>query len=113
MSESPSHTDPSTVAPGVVSCMRFRERSSVVLPQPEGPISAVIRPAGKLIVTPLSANFAPKRTPRSRTLIAARGSGSEAVIGAVMASSGRSATNGSSLIERISAFAAPGGGPTH
>jgi hypothetical protein len=37
---------PSARAPGVLSCMRFMARSSVLLPQPEGPISAVTSPCG-------------------------------------------------------------------
>jgi len=33
---------PSIVAPGVTSCIRFKHRMSVDLPQPEGPMMAVI-----------------------------------------------------------------------
>src|SRR5512135_354584 len=41
MSWPSSRTRPVTRAPGTSSCMRLRERSSVDLPQPEGPIRAV------------------------------------------------------------------------
>ena len=34
-------TLPSTRAPGMTSCMRFRVRRKVDLPQPEGPMKAV------------------------------------------------------------------------
>src|SRR5215208_1855505 len=36
-----SATRPATRAPGTVSCMRFRQRSSVLLPHPDGPMTAV------------------------------------------------------------------------
>src|SRR6266849_6179060 len=36
-----SSTSPVTLAPAVSSCMRFRQRSRVLLPQPEGPMMAV------------------------------------------------------------------------
>ena len=39
-------TVPVTRAMGLVSCMRFRQRTKVLLPQPEGPISAVAWLAG-------------------------------------------------------------------
>jgi hypothetical protein len=39
---SPSNcTVPSTRAPGATSCMRFSDRSTVDLPQPDGPMNAV------------------------------------------------------------------------
>ena len=34
-------TVPVTRAMGLVSCMRFRQRTNVLLPQPDGPIRAV------------------------------------------------------------------------
>ena len=37
-------TSPSTRAPGTVSCIRFRQRSSVDLPHPDGPMIAVTCP---------------------------------------------------------------------
>ncbi len=36
-----SSTLPSTYAPGITSCMRLSERSTVDLPQPDGPMKAV------------------------------------------------------------------------
>src|SRR5918999_1864970 len=36
-----SQTSPRTRAPGIVSCMRFRQRSRVDFPQPDGPMIAV------------------------------------------------------------------------
>lgn len=46
MSRSPSFTEPVTRAIGFVSCIRFKQRTNVDLPQPEGPINAVARFAG-------------------------------------------------------------------
>ena len=46
---------PSTRAPGITSCMRFRERRNVDLPQPDGPMSAVTERAGMVIETPSTA----------------------------------------------------------
>src|SRR5271157_1973502 len=46
MSMSPIFTVPETRAIGFVSCIRFRQRTKVLLPQPEGPISAVAWFAG-------------------------------------------------------------------
>ena len=39
--------------------MRFRQRSSVLLPQPDGPMNAVMRPFGIESVTSPIAAFAP------------------------------------------------------
>src|SRR5579863_8662501 len=41
MSRSPMRTVPVTRAIGLVSCMRFRQRTNVLFPQPDGPIRAV------------------------------------------------------------------------
>ena len=41
MLSSSSITLPCIRAPGVTSCIRFRVRSTVVLPQPDGPMNAV------------------------------------------------------------------------
>src|SRR6266576_7360819 len=46
MSTLSSRTAPLTAAPGVNSCMRFRQRSKVLLPQPDGPMIAVTVCAG-------------------------------------------------------------------
>src|SRR3954467_15761704 len=40
-SMSPTCTLPATFASGTVSCMRFRQRTYVDLPHPEGPMTAV------------------------------------------------------------------------
>ncbi len=41
MSSPSSSTEPSTRAPGSTSCIRLRVRSTVDLPQPDGPMNAV------------------------------------------------------------------------
>src|SRR2546428_3664117 len=41
-----SSTSPCTLAPGVSSCIRFKHRSSALLPQPDGPMIAVTVCAG-------------------------------------------------------------------
>ena len=41
MSSPSSSTLPSTRAPGITSCIRFSDRSTVDLPQPDGPMNAV------------------------------------------------------------------------
>ena len=41
MSSPSSRTLPSTRAPGITSCIRLRVRSTVDLPQPDGPMNAV------------------------------------------------------------------------
>src|SRR5260370_39598709 len=61
MSRPSSNTRPVTDPPSASSCIRFRHRSSVVLPHPEGPISAVTVRAGKRIVT----SFTTARRPYS------------------------------------------------
>ena len=43
MSSPSTSTLPFTYAPGISSCMRFRARRNVDFPQPEEPISAVMR----------------------------------------------------------------------
>src|SRR5258708_39533109 len=46
MSAPSSNTEPVTQPPSESSCMRLRQRRNVVLPQPEGPITAVTVCAG-------------------------------------------------------------------
>src|SRR4051794_28958016 len=46
MSSPSSSTRPARLAPGTSSCIRLRMRRNVDLPQPDGPIRAVTRPAG-------------------------------------------------------------------
>ena len=48
-------TLPVAWAPGVTSCMRFRVRSTVDLPQPDGPMKAVMQRGGTSRVTSLTA----------------------------------------------------------
>ena len=43
---------PRRARPGITSCMRLRQRTIVDLPQPEGPMMAVTRLAGKRRSTP-------------------------------------------------------------
>ena len=46
-------------APGISSCMRLMQRTSVDLPQPDGPIMAVTRLASKFSETPRTACVSP------------------------------------------------------
>src|SRR5688500_18188681 len=64
MSVPSSRTDPETCAPGIVSCMRFRHRRKVDLPQPEGPMMAVSRRSSKSSDTFLIACTSPKKASR-------------------------------------------------
>src|SRR5438094_9314235 len=59
-----SRTSPCTLAPGVSSCMRFRQRSSVLLPHPEGPMIAVTVCAGNKSDTSRTARCCPKSAVR-------------------------------------------------
>src|SRR3954454_7601432 len=62
---------PSTRAPGTTSCIRFSDRRKVDLPQPDGPISAVVGRAGVVIVMSSAALKSPEwlfRSERSRLL---------------------------------------------
>src|SRR6266849_3302227 len=59
-----SRTSPITLAPGVSSCMRFRQRSSVLLPQPEGPMIAVTVCAGNRSDTSRTARCCPNSAVR-------------------------------------------------
>src|SRR5436309_8761951 len=59
-----SRTSPSTLAPGVNSCMRFKQRSSVLLPQPDGPMIAVTVFAGNSRVTSRTARCCPNSAVR-------------------------------------------------
>jgi hypothetical protein len=53
-------TSPSTRASGTVSCIRLRQRSSVDLPQPDGPMIAVTSFCGKVSATSRTAWVEPK-----------------------------------------------------
>src|SRR6266571_8990797 len=59
-----NNTAPLTAAPGVNSCMRFRQRSRVLLPQPEGPMIAVTVLAGNRSDTPRTARCCPNSAVR-------------------------------------------------
>src|SRR5258708_36703863 len=60
MSCSCRRTRPSTRVRGIVSCMRLRQRSSVDLPQPDGPMIAVTSFGGTSSVTSRTACVSPK-----------------------------------------------------
>src|SRR6185312_9061118 len=60
MSRPSKRTSPSTRAPGTVSCIRFRHRKSVDLPQPDGPMIAVTSPARTSNETSRTTRLAPK-----------------------------------------------------
>src|ERR1017187_8587449 len=69
MSRLPSFTWPDTTAPRTMSCIRFRERSSVVLPEPDGPIRAVTWLMGTSNEQPRTATFPENATDTSRSVI--------------------------------------------
>src|SRR6476660_1829677 len=58
---------PLTRAPGVSSCIRFRVRRNVDLPQPDGPMIAVTARGGIVTFTPRTARNAPYQTSRLTT----------------------------------------------
>ena len=63
--ESPSNrTSPSIRAPVIRSFMRLKQRSSVLLPQPDGPIKAVILLRGMSIGDVLERQAEPYQTER-------------------------------------------------
>ena len=64
MSVPPIRMSPVIVTPSTRSFIRFRQRSSVDLPQPEGPMYAVIRCLATDIDTSLSASLAPYQRER-------------------------------------------------
>src|SRR6185312_2128910 len=70
MSRPPKRTSPSARAPGTVSCMRLRQRSSVDLPQPDGPMIAVTSPVGTAKVTSRTTRDEPKYASSDSTPIA-------------------------------------------
>src|SRR6266700_7758080 len=67
MSISPTLTSPSARATGLVSCMRFRQRINVDLPQPDGPMTAVAWFDSTEILMPCRASVFPNQAFRSRT----------------------------------------------
>src|SRR6185503_7523764 len=67
MSWPSSKTRPLTRAPGIVSCIRFRQRRNVDLPQPEGPMIAVTVRSSTSMFTLRIACAAPKCASRADT----------------------------------------------
>src|SRR5208283_1980740 len=63
-------TVPVTRAVGLVSCMRFRQRTKVLFPQPDGPMRAVAWLAGMFRVMSWSEWFVPYHAFRLLTSIA-------------------------------------------
>src|SRR5687767_10601725 len=59
-----NQTSPRTRAPGMVSCMRLRQRRRVDLPQPEGPMIAVTWRSGASNETPRTACVLPNQASR-------------------------------------------------
>src|SRR5438552_1412091 len=59
-----SSTSPWTLAPGVSSCIRFRQRSRVLLPHPDGPMIAVTTWAGNKSETSRTARCWPNSAVR-------------------------------------------------
>ena len=59
-------TSPSARAPGISSCMRLMQRTTVDLPEPEGPISAVTRLGAKSMVKSLMLWWSPYQAFRPR-----------------------------------------------
>ena len=66
MSSPSSRTSPASAADGIISCIRFRIRRKVDLPQPEGPMSAVTCRAGMTSVTSSSTLRSPNQAVMSR-----------------------------------------------
>src|SRR6267378_6271009 len=67
MSSPWSRTFPSTLAFGIVSCIRLRQRMRVDLPQPEGPMTAVTMCSSMSIVMSWIASFSPYQAERDST----------------------------------------------
>src|SRR5690242_7610983 len=68
-----SMTWPPTRAPGTVSCIRFRQRTKVDLPQPDGPMIAVTDRSRRSTDTCRTAWSAPKYASSSATAIRVAG----------------------------------------
>src|SRR5205809_381598 len=64
MSSPSSSAVPVTQPPSDSSCMRFRQRSRVLLPHPEGPITAVTVRDGNIIETSLTTARRPNKAVR-------------------------------------------------
>src|SRR5438552_17063198 len=68
MSSPWSSTFPSTLAFGIVSCIRLRHRIRVDFPQPEGPMTAVTMRSSMSIVMSWIASFSPYQAESDSTL---------------------------------------------
>src|SRR5262245_15121363 len=66
MSRPSNLTSPTILAPGIRSFIRLKQRSRVLLPQPDGPIRAVIRCRGRSMLMSFSANDDPYQTDNPR-----------------------------------------------
>src|ERR687885_1131487 len=75
MSCSSSTTRPRALAPRTTSCMRLRQRRSVLLPHPDGPMMGVMRRGGMLSETSSMAFRSPYQalSPRTSSLGPAAG----------------------------------------
>src|SRR5689334_1190544 len=84
MSAPSSSTCPASAADGTSSCIRLRIRRNVDLPHPEGPISAVMPPAGMVSETRSSTLWLPNQavmsTPRSSASPVSGSDGAGAVV---------------------------------
>src|SRR5690349_20907922 len=81
MSSPSSSTSPASAADGTSSCMRLRIRRNVDLPQPDGPISAVMPPAGMVSETRSSTLWVPNHAVMSTARSSARSAFGAAVAG--------------------------------
>src|SRR6185369_8040523 len=90
-------TSPSTRARGIVSCIRFRQRSSVDFPHPDGPMIAVTSLDGKSSVTFRTACVTPKYACKARVSIA----------GAAGRSTGRGASPAGDMLRAIASVIRP------
>src|SRR5678815_4217148 len=86
-------TEPATRAVGTVSCMRLRHRSSVDLPQPDGPMIAVTSRSRNVIETSRTASADPKNA--QSALASRRIRSAPAAAGGATAAVGRGARGGS------------------
>ena len=73
MSSPSSSTSPASGADGTSSCIRLRIRRNVDLPQPDGPISAVMPPAAIVSETRSSTLWVPNQAVMSLASISASG----------------------------------------
>src|SRR3954451_19986168 len=89
-------TSPSMRAPGIRSFIRLKQRSSVVLPQPEGPIKAVIRCRGRSMLMSFKASDDPYQTesPRVESTTGSAVGGGAVAAGAAGVSGSRGVVEG-------------------